>query len=49
MGELRSFIRAKDEKVTGKLGKIVKSFNLVPEVDLDSLIERFKVEESQEL
>jgi hypothetical protein len=41
MGELRSFIRAKDEKVSGKLGKVVQCFNLVPEVDLDMLIERF--------
>ena len=42
MGDLRNFIRAQGEKVTGKLGKNVKCFNLVEDFDLDKLMHDYK-------
>jgi len=42
MGELRSFIREKESKVSGKLHKSVECFSLVPDFNLDLLIEQYK-------
>jgi hypothetical protein len=42
MGDLRNFIRAQESKVTGKLGKKVKCFNLVEDIDLDKLMHEYK-------
>ncbi len=39
MGDLRAYIRAFDHKITGKLAKEVKCFDLVPEIDVESIIE----------
>jgi len=39
MGDLRNFIRAQESKVTGKLGKKVKCFELVENMDLDKLMQ----------
>lgn len=38
MGDLRNFIRLQNAKVTGKLGKTVKCFSLVEDIDLDHLM-----------
>jgi hypothetical protein len=38
MGDLRNFIRSREEKVTGKLGKNVNCFKLVGDLDLDRLM-----------
>lgn len=42
MGDLRNYIRAQDQKLKGKLGKEVKCFNLVENVDLDKLMQEYK-------
>ena len=42
MGDLRNFIRNQDQKIKGKLGKEVKCFNLVEDVDLDKLMQDYK-------
>ena len=38
MGDLRAYIRTFDYKVTGKLTKDVKCFDMVAEVDLEAFI-----------
>lgn len=43
MGDLRNFIRAQQSKVTGKLGKKVKCFDLVEDIDLDKRMLDFKI------
>ena len=42
MGDLRNFIRSQEQKIKGKLGKEVKCFNLVEEVNLDKLMQEYK-------
>lgn len=42
MGDLRNFIRAQESKVTGKLGKKVKCFSLVEDMNLDKLMQEYK-------
>jgi hypothetical protein len=39
MGYLRNYIRSCELKITGKLTKTVKCFALVPDVDIDQLIQ----------
>lgn len=39
MGDVRSYIKKFDSKVSGKLTKQVKCFELLPEIDIDSLLE----------
>ena len=38
MGDLRAYIRAFDHKITGKLAKEVKCFDLIPELDVDHIM-----------
>jgi hypothetical protein len=42
MGDLRNFIRHKEEKVSGKLGKNVGCFKLVENSDLDQLVRDYQ-------
>lgn len=46
MGELRSFLKEKEVKAIGKLQKHVECFNLVPELNLDLLIDQYRSGES---
>lgn len=39
MGDLRSFIKKSEKKVSGKLTKEVKCFELLPDIDIDNLVE----------
>ena len=39
MGDLRNFIREKGQKVTGKLPKQLKSFDLLPDIDLNQFMD----------
>lgn len=39
MGELRNYLRSKAQKVSGKLKNPFQSFQLIPELNLDQLIE----------
>lgn len=39
MGDLRSYIRTFDHKITGKLSKEVKCFDLVQDFDLDQIMD----------
>ncbi len=42
MGELRSFTRKFEYKVAGKLSKRVKCFELVPDFNINEIIENYK-------
>ena len=42
MGDLRAFIKQKESKVSGKLNKKVDCFSLVPELNLELMIEQYK-------
>jgi hypothetical protein len=41
MGELRNFLRSKATKVSGKIKNPFQSFDLIPELNLDFLIEEY--------
>ena len=49
MGDLRAYIKQRETKVKGKLSKKVECFSLVPELNLDDLIRRYKEGESLNL
>ena len=46
MGDLRAFIKQKETKVSGKLRKQVECFTLVPEMNLDLMIDKYNRGES---
>jgi len=46
MGDLRNYIRLSQEKVSGKLGKQVACFSLVPNMDLDQLMKDHPFDDS---
>ena len=49
MGELRSFLKEKEVKAAGKLQKNVECFKLVPQVNLELMIEQYRSGESVNL